>query len=178
MSRQTVLTFIVFTVVSLCATMFATQQMMARRRLQTENTQLHATVDQQEQDRLAAAEKLRALQQSADQAARESDALRQQLANQTQAMTRIQDQASVQDRDMMSRTNCRDSDAKLGADAIFVGGYIEVGNSRSYDKCRGNQLVEFVCIENPHGSGRWLPDAKMINCPAGSRCVSGECLRP
>ncbi len=38
------------------------------------------------------------------------------------------------------------------------------------------QLVEHFCIENPAGSGRWIHDAKILTCPGGARCVSGECL--
>jgi hypothetical protein len=51
------------------------------------------------------------------------------------------------------------------------------GMGQSSDHCRLGQLVEFSCIENPVGSGRFLVDSKIMNCPAGSRCVEGECLR-
>jgi len=75
------------------------------------------------------------------------------------------------------KPSCFDSDAKYGADALYVRGSRRVGGSTSTDHCRLGQLVEFSCIENPVGSGRFIADATLLDCPSGSRCVEGECLR-
>lgn len=78
---------------------------------------------------------------------------------------------------------CLDSDAEFGDEDIFVRGFVDVksdldpGTARVTDHCRLDRLVEFVCIENPQGSGRFISDARLIDCPGGSRCVSGECLQ-
>ena len=78
---------------------------------------------------------------------------------------------------------CLDSDAEFGDEDIFVRGFVDVksnldaGTARVTDHCRLDQLVEFVCIENPQGSGRFINDARLVDCPGGSRCVSGECLQ-
>jgi hypothetical protein len=72
---------------------------------------------------------------------------------------------------------CVDSDARHGFDSIYVRGTVRVGNTTVTDHCRLDRLVEFTCIENPPGSGRFLSEAKILSCPRGSRCVQGECLR-
>src|SRR5262245_38870524 len=69
------------------------------------------------------------------------------------------------------RPSCIDSDAKYGADAIYIRGSVRAGMSQVTDHCRLGQLVEFFCIEHPVGSGRFLVDSRIMNCPAGSRCV-------
>ena len=177
MNRQTLLTFIVFTAVSLGASLFATQQLMARKRIEHENALLQAQVEKQGREQEEAAARIATLQQSVEKASAEAVALRQQVANEEQKVARFEDQTRAREAGESFKTSCIDSDANLGADAIYVRGYVQVGGGRSYDSCNGNRLIEQVCIENPHGSGHWIPDFNWITCPGGSRCVSGECLR-
>lgn len=176
MNRQTTLTFIVFTVVCLASSLFATQQLIARKRIEHENTVLQGQIAAQRREQEEATARLAALQQSAEKASSEATALRQQISVQGQQMARLTEQGRARETGESSRTSCLDSDARLGADAIYVRGYVQVENSRSYDSCQGDRLIEQVCIENPHGSGRWIPDYNGINCPGGARCVNGECL--
>jgi hypothetical protein len=177
MNRQTMLTFIVFTVVCLGASLFATQQLMARKRIEYENAALRAQLEKQGKEQEEAAARIAMLQQSVEKASSEAMTLRQQVAVQEQKVTRFEDQARARETGESFKTSCIDSDAKLGADAIYVRGYVQVENGRSYDSCNGDRLIENVCIENPQGSGHWIPDYKWVTCPGGSRCVSGECLR-
>lgn len=72
---------------------------------------------------------------------------------------------------------CSDSDADRGDDAIFVRGRVRTSEAEVTDHCRLAQLVEFSCIENPPGSGRFVPDAKLVDCPDGGSCDEGACLR-
>ena len=162
MNRQTMLTFIVFTVVCLGASLFATQQVIARKRIEHENAILQGEAVTQRKAQEEAAARIATLQQNVEQASSEAMTLRQQIAAQAQKSF---------------RTSCIDSDARLGTDAVFVRGYVQTENSRTYDSCRENQLLEQVCIENPRGSGHWIPDYNWITCPHGARCVNGECLR-
>jgi len=176
MNRQTMLTFIVFTVVCLAASLFATQQLIARKRIEHENTVLQEQMVTQRREQDEATARIAALQQSADKASSDLTALRQQLAVQDQQVARLTEQGRARETGESFKTSCLDSDAKLGADAIYVRGYVQVENARSYDSCQGNRLLEQVCIENPHGSGHWIPDYNWINCPGDARCVNGECL--
>jgi hypothetical protein len=73
--------------------------------------------------------------------------------------------------------DCFDSDATYGADAVYVPGSTRMGGGERFDHCRLGQLVEFSCIENPAGSGRFFPEAKLIDCPSGSSCETGACVR-
>jgi len=75
------------------------------------------------------------------------------------------------------KPSCFDSDAKYGADAIYVRGGIQVGTGESFDHCRLGQLVEFSCIEKPAGSGRFIHEGQFIDCPSGSSCYEGACVR-
>jgi hypothetical protein len=176
MNRQTVLTFIVFTVVCVGASMIATQQLIARKRIEHENAQLRALVDKQAKDQEETAARIAMLQQTADKAAADANVLRQKLTNQDQKVATIEEQERARQAGESFKTSCLDSDSNLGPEAIYVRGYVQVENGRSYDTCQGNQLIEHICIENPHGSGHWIPDAKWVTCPAGARCVNGECL--
>jgi cell division protein FtsB len=177
MNRQTMLTFIVFTVVCLGASLFATQQLMARKRIERDNAVLQAQVEKQAREQEEATARIATLQQSVETVSSEATALRQKVAVQEQQVARFEDQARAREAGESFKTNCVDSDASQGADAIYVRGFVQVDNARSYDSCQGNRLLEQVCIENPHGSGHWIPDFNWVTCPAGSRCVSGECLR-
>ncbi len=177
MNRQSMLTFIVLTVVCLGASLFATQQLIARKRIEHENAALQTRVETQGKEQEEATARIATLQQNIEKASTEATALRQQVAVQDQKLARVEDQARVRQSDESFKTSCTDSDAKLGSGAIFVRGYVEVENARSYDGCQGNRLLEQVCIENPHGSGHWIPDFNWVTCPGGARCVDGECLR-
>ena len=75
------------------------------------------------------------------------------------------------------RANCFDSDAKYGADAIYVPGSTRMGGGENFDHCRLGQLAEFSCVENPAGSGRFIPEGKLMDCPSGSSCEEGACVR-
>ena len=75
--------------------------------------------------------------------------------------------------------SCHDSDGELGEDSIYVRGYIKTeSGGKKTDGCQSERLLEHKCTENPPGSGRSIPDYELVACPEGSRCVSGECLRP
>jgi len=176
MNRQTILTFIVFAVVCLGTSLFATQQLIARKRIEHENAILQGEALTQRKAQEEAAARIATLQQSVEQASSEATTLRQQIAAQEQNVTRLESQARARATGESLRTSCIDSDARLGADAVFVRGYVQTENSRTYDSCRENQLLEQVCIENPRGSGHWIPDYNWITCPHGARCVNGECL--
>ena len=176
MNRQTMLTFIVFTAVCVGASLFATQQLIARKRLEHENTVLQAQAVEQRKEQEEAAARIATLQQSVEKTSTESMALRQQVAMQDQKLARLESQGRARETGDSFRTSCVDSDARLGTDAVFVRGYVQTENSRSYDSCRGDQLLEQVCIENPRGSGHWIPDYNSVTCPHGARCVNGECL--
>ena len=76
-----------------------------------------------------------------------------------------------------AEASCIDSDATHGADAIYVRGSIEVGGGTSFDHCRLGRLVEFSCVASPDGSGRLIRDGKIADCPSGSSCVDGACVR-
>ncbi len=176
MNRQTMLTLIVFTVVCLAASLIATQQLIARKRIEHENTVLQGQIMTQRKEQEEATARIAALQQGVEKASSEANALRQQVAVQDQQVARLAEQSRARETGESFKTSCLDSDAKLGADAIYVRGYVQVENGRSYDSCQGNRLLEQVCIENPHSSGHWIPDYNWVNCPGGARCVNGECL--
>jgi len=177
MNRQTMLTFVVLTVVCLCASLFSTQQLIARKRIEHENADLRARMETQGKEQEEAAARIATLQQSVEKTSTEATALRQQVAVQDQKLARVEVLTQAREHEESFKTSCVDSDAKLGSGSIFVRGYVEVENARSYDSCQGNRLLEQVCIENPHGSGHWIPDFNWVNCPGGARCVNGECLR-
>ena len=102
---------------------------------------------------------------------------------QEQQVTRQREQRQLRTSPQLPTNTCLDSDAEFGDEDIFVRGFVEVtsdldaGTARVTDHCRLGQLVEFVCIENPQGSGRFINEARLIDCPGGSRCVNGECLQ-
>jgi hypothetical protein len=106
-----------------------------------------------------------------------------ETVRQEQQVTRQREQTQNRTSPPFSTRTCLDSDADFGDEDIFVRGFVDVksdldaGTARVTDHCRLGQLVEFVCIENPQGSGRFISDARLIDCPGGSRCVGGECLQ-
>jgi hypothetical protein len=74
--------------------------------------------------------------------------------------------------------DCFDSDATYGDDGIYVRGSARTKEGAEIrDHCRLGQLVEFSCVENPAGSGRFIPEGKLIDCPSGSSCEDDACVR-
>jgi hypothetical protein len=118
-----------------------------------------------------------ALRLEAVQHAKRIEAAQSQAAEAEQRVAKAKAELAAIKNPPEDKPNCFDSDAKYGVDAIYFRGSVRVGGGTSYDHCRLGQLVEFSCIENPAGSGRFIPDATIADCPSGSRCVDGECLR-
>jgi hypothetical protein len=76
---------------------------------------------------------------------------------------------------------CTDSNASLGANAIYTQGTVvsvdSTGNTQKLtDECAdATHLVEYVCYESPVGSGHYASGRKIISCANG--CANGVCKR-
>lgn len=166
-------------IASICGTAgLAVYHWTARKDFQHRNAELDARVHDLQREREAAVAKNEALGQQLERAGATEQQLRDEADRQAKELAVFRQREEERRNPAPGKATCIDSDAKLKEDAIYVRGSVEVGGGgRSFDHCRLGQLVEFQCLENPAGSGRFISDAKMIDCPAGSRCVSGECLR-
>jgi hypothetical protein len=156
---------------------FAVYKMTGGQEIEQQNSELDSRVRQTEQGTPVAAVRGEELQRPTAEIQTAEPALQRETTRSEPHVTMPREQ----DPPLPVRT-CLDSDAEFGDDEIHVQGSVEVsgpntGTSRVTDHCRLDQLVEFSCIENPTGSGRFISDARIIDCPAGSRCVSGECLQ-
>ena len=178
MDKKAMMPVIVLTIVSLAAALAAVFMWIDRTELVRQKDELDSRVQelQKQIDTGKAAEQaLRA--EMAQQQAQQVNQQAQQVAQQAQQVAQAQREVEATRNPPEDKPTCFDSDAKYGADAIYVRGSVRAGMGQVTDHCRLGQLVEFSCIENPLGSGRFLVDSKIMNCPAGSRCVDGECLR-
>jgi len=173
MDKKVMTPIIILAVGCLGAVLAAAFLWMDRAELMRKNSGLDSRVQelQREIEAVKAAEQsLRAeMTQRAQQA--------EQVMQQAQQAARLQQEIDAIRHPPEDKPSCIDSDAKYGADAIYIRGSVRTGFGQASDHCRLGQLVEHTCIENPVGSGRFLVDSKIMNCPAGSRCVEGECLR-
>jgi TolA-binding protein len=145
----------------------AAQQWQERKELERQTAELSSRTHQ--------------LEQQVEEAQTAEQALRSETHQQETQIAQLRDENERLEPQPVDRPTCVDSDASQGRDAIYVRGTIEVrsdgGIGSKTDHCRLDQLVEFSCIENPPGSGFFIDDTQILDCPAGSRCVSGECLR-
>jgi hypothetical protein len=163
MDSKNTTTIIILAVICIGVAVVAGFQWVGRAEADRRNAELDARV-QEGQKQLEAA---RATEQS----------LRTESAQQAQQVTQLQKENQALKNPPIDMPTCVDSDAKYGTDAIYYRGSVRAGSATVTDHCRLGQLVEFSCIENPPGSGRFLSDATILSCPPGSRCVEGECLR-
>ena len=163
MDRRAMTLVITVAVICLGAALLAGFQWAERAELERQKAELDARVQEQQKQ----AEAAKATEQS----------LRAEMTQQSQQVTQMKKEIESFRNPPEDKPTCVDSDAKYGTDAIYIRGHVQAGNATVTDHCRLGQLVEFSCIENPPGSGRFLSDATIMNCPQGSRCVEGECLR-
>jgi len=177
MDRKTVTPITVLAVVCLGAALAAVFLWIDRVNLVRRNNDLDSRVQelQKELETVKAAEE--ALRAEMTQKVQQATQRAEQVAQQAQQAARLQQEIDAIRNPPEDKPSCIDSDAKYGADAIYIRGTVRAGMAQMTDHCRLGQLVEHTCIENPVGSGRFLVDSKIMNCPAGSRCVDGECLR-
>jgi acyl-coenzyme A synthetase/AMP-(fatty) acid ligase len=170
MDRKATTLVIMLAIAFAGAALAAVVEGLGREELKRQNAELDSRLQQMQQQLEAA--------KSSEQALRaEMDKKAEQAAREAEQVTTLKESIDEIRNPPEDKPTCFDSDAKYGADANYIRGHVQVGNGMSADHCRLGQLVEFYCIENPPGSGRFLSDAKIMDCPKGSRCVSGECLR-
>ncbi|HKB07558.1 MAG TPA: hypothetical protein VKF61_04675 [Candidatus Polarisedimenticolia bacterium] len=177
MDRKAVTPITVLAVVCLGAALSAVFLWIDRAKLVRTNGDLDSRVQelQKELESVKAAEQ--AMRAEMSQRVEQATQRTEQVAQQAQQAARLRQEVEAIRNPPEDRPTCIDSDAKYGADAIYIRGSVRAGNVQVSDHCRLGQLVEFSCIENPVRSGRFLVDSRIMNCPAGSRCVDGECLR-
>jgi hypothetical protein len=76
---------------------------------------------------------------------------------------------------------CTDSNATLGANAIYAAGTVtsvdSSGNTQKFtDSCGdATHLIEYVCRESPVGSGHYASGRTIVQCPKG--CLGGACQK-
>jgi len=174
MDKKVMMPVIILAIVSLAAALAAGFMWIDRTELVRQKDELDSRVQElqkQLETAKASEQTLRAeMAQQAQQAAQQAQQVAQQVAQAQKEIEAIRNPPE-------DKPTCFDSDAKYGAEAIYIRGSVRAGNAQMSDHCRLGQLVEFSCIENPVGSGRFLVDSKIMDCPRGSRCVEGECLR-
>ncbi len=177
MDRKTVTPITVLAVVCLGAAVAAVFLWIDRVNLVRTNSDLDSRVQelQKEIETVKAAEQSQRAEMT--QKVKQATQRAEQVARQAQQAAPLRQEIDAIRNPPEDKPSCIDSDAKYGADALYIRGSVRAGNVQVSDHCRLGQLVEFSCIENPVGSGRFLVDSKIMNCPAGSRCVDGECLR-
>src|SRR2546425_503452 len=170
MDKKAMMPVIILAIFSLAAALAAVFMWIDRTELVRQKDELDSRVQE--------------LQKQIETAKAAEQTLRVEMAQQAQQVTQQAQQVAQAQKEVEAIRNppedkptCFDSDAKYGADAIYVRGSVRAGMGQVTDHCRLGQLVEFSCIENPVGSGRFLVDSKIMDCPRGSRCVDGECLR-
>ena len=168
--RTEQMTLVVSVVIGVALAAFAAQQWTERKELERRAAELNSKAEQLEQ-------------QVAEQRATEQARRAEEAAERETRLAKLHEaeQAPTPVAPLPDRPTCMDSDATHGRDAIYIRGSVAVRSggpsSQRSDHCRNGQLVEFSCVENPPGSGFFIEDYQIIDCPAGSRCVSGECLR-
>ena len=167
MDKKAMMPVIILAIVSLAAALAAGFMWIDRTELVRQKDELDSRVQE--------------LQKQLETAKASEQTLRAEMAQQAQQVAQQVAQAQKEIEAIRNppedKPTCFDSDAKYGAEAIYIRGSVRAGNAQMSDHCRLGQLVEFSCIENPVGSGRFLVDSKIMDCPRGSRCVEGECLR-
>jgi len=165
--RKQHLTLVIILVIGVGLSGFAAQQWLERKELERQTAELDSRTEQ--------------LEQQVKEAHTAEQSLRAETLQQETRLAQLREENERLKPPPLDRPTCVDSDAKYGRDAIYVRGTIEVrsdgGVGSKTDHCRMDQLVEFSCLENPPGSGFFIDDVQILSCPAGSRCVSGECLR-
>lgn len=78
-------------------------------------------------------------------------------------------------------STCADSDASLGANAIYTKGSVTAVNSNGdaqtlIDYCADKtHLIEYICYESPVGSGKYGSGRTIVDCANG--CLNGACVR-
>ena len=76
---------------------------------------------------------------------------------------------------------CTDSNASLGANAIYTQGTVtsidSTGNAQKLtDDCGdATHLIEYICYESPVGSGHYASGRTIVQCPKG--CANGACKK-
>jgi hypothetical protein len=170
MDNKTMTPLIILAVVCVGAVLAVVFLWMDRAELERRNSELDSRVQELQRE-------LESVKATAESLRAEMTQKVQQASQQAQQTAKLQQEIDSIRNPPEDRPTCFDSDAKYGADSIYIRGSVRAGNAQLTDHCRLGQLVEHTCIENPVGSGRFLVDSRIMNCPAGSRCVDGECLR-
>jgi hypothetical protein len=177
MDQKPAVPVVILTILGLGAAMAAAYMWVDRSELARKNGELDSRIQELQKEletAKAAEESLRSeMTRQTEQATQQA----QQAAMQAQQVAQLQKQIETVKNPPEDRPDCVDSDERYGPNAIYFRGSVHAGNAQMSDHCRLGQLVEFFCIENPPGSGRFLVDSKIQDCPKGSRCVEGECLR-
>ena len=76
---------------------------------------------------------------------------------------------------------CADSDASLGADAIYTKGTVTSTDSLGHtqtltDDCvNATYLEKYICYESPVGSGHYTDGRTVVKCAKG--CANGACKK-
>jgi len=165
--RKQHLNLIIILLIVVGISAFAAKQWQHRKELERQTAELESRTQQ--------------LAQQVEKSETAEQALRAETFQQETRIAQLQEENERRKPQPVDRPTCVDSDAQHGRDAIYVRGSVEVtsgsGSATKTDHCRNDQLVEFSCLENPPGSGFFVEDYEIRDCPAGSRCVSGECLR-